>query len=714
MKEERKVLMQPISRMRREDGTLTLGNLELLHGGDYNPEQWLDRPDILKEDIRMMKKAKVNVVTLGVFSWSVLEPEEGNYQFDWLSDIMDRLYENGIYIILATPSGAKPIWIDEKYPEVLRVDEWGRRRHHGVRHNHCITSPVYRKKVEEMDTRLAEHFGKHPGLLLWHISNELGGSCWCSLCQKKFQDYLEKKFNGDIDALNKAWWTTFWSHRYQRFNQIEPPFANGEGSIMGLNLEWKRFTTWNMTDYMKTEIAVLKRITPEIPVTTNFMKLYPGLDYRVLAKELDLISWDSYPRYHNDYESLYDTCMENSFDHAVMRSMKKGCPFLLMESVPGAVNWHEFNKVKRPGMHKLAAIQTIACGSDSVQYFQWRKSRGSFEQYHGAVVDHLGRDDTRIFQEVEETGTILEKLKSVTGSVVKAEAAVLFDWDNRWAIEDMKGLSQKKKLYEKTCMSLYRLLAELGVEADIISRKDRLEEYKAVFAPMLYLIEEETGERIKAYVNQGGQFLATYFTGYVDQNTLCYLGGFPGAGLKELFGVYSEEIDSLYPSDRNYVKFCDGTCGEVRDFAELLKVVDAQVLGAYTDDFYAGEAAVTKKHISKSCTNGGKAPGGAWYVGARLDDRTMKGLLCQVCNEAGIRICPLPLEVEHHCREDEAYRYHFWMNYGEKKAVLSGLSGKNMITDQNVHGTVEIDSMDILVLQEKTSADYEKRGKPVC
>ena len=201
MKEERKVLMQPISRMRREDGTLTLGNLELLHGGDYNPEQWLDRPDILKEDIRMMKKAKVNVVTLGVFSWSVLEPEEGNYQFDWLSDIMDRLYENGIYIILATPSGAKPIWIDEKYPEVLRVDEWGRRRHHGVRHNHCITSPVYRKKVEEMDTRLAEHFGKHPGLLLWHISNELGGSCWCSLCQKKFQDYLEKKFNGDIDAL---------------------------------------------------------------------------------------------------------------------------------------------------------------------------------------------------------------------------------------------------------------------------------------------------------------------------------------------------------------------------------------------------------------------------------------------------------------------------------------------------------------------------------
>ena len=704
MEKPREILMKPVSRIRHADGTLVLGNPELLHGGDYNPEQWLDRPDILKEDIRMMKKAKVNVVTLGVFSWSVLEPEEGTYRLDWLAEIMDALYANGIYTILATPSGAKPVWIDEKYPEALRVDEWGRRRHHGVRHNHCITSPAYRKKVEEIDTKLAERFGKHPGLLLWHISNELGGACWCPLCQKKFQGYLEKKFHGDIDALNKAWWTTFWSHRYQRFDQIEPPFANGEGSIMGLNLEWKRFTTWNMTDYMKAESAVLRRLTQDIPVTTNFMKLYPGLDYRVLARELDLISWDSYPRYHNDYESLYDTCMENSFDHAVMRSMKKDRPFLLMESVPGAVNWHEFNKVKRPGMHKLAAVQTIACGSDSVQYFQWRKSRGSFEQYHGAVVDHLGRDDTRIFREVAETGEVLEKLKPVAGSTVKAEAAVIFDWDNRWAIEDMKGLSQQRKLYERTCLSFYRLLAELGVEADIISRRDRLEDYKAVFAPMLYLVEEDMGERLKNYVDQGGQLLATYLTGYVDQDTLCYLGGFPGAGLKELFGIYSEEIDSLYPSDRNQVRFGDGTYGEVRDFAEVLKVTDAQILGTYTDDYYAGEAAATRKQASegrKDSGNGTGSAGSAWYVGARLDDQTMKELLGQVCTGAGIRICPVPSGVEYHSREDEKYRYHFWMNYGGAAAELSGIEGENLLTGETVSGKAEVKPMDILVLREE-------------
>ncbi len=409
-----------------------------LHGGDYNPEQWLDRPNILEEDIRMMKKAGINSCTLGVFSWSMYEPSEGEYHFEWLIDVMDNLYKNGIYTVLATPSGARPAWLDEKYPEAMRVDNYGHRNHHGFRHNHCMSSPVYREKVSGIIHKLVECAGKHPGLVMWHISNEFGGECYCPLCIKRFQDYLADKFDNDISKLNHAWWNTFWSHNYNSFSQIEPPFANGEVSSLGLDLEWKRFTTWNMTDYMKSEIQLLKELTPGIPVTTNFMGLYGGLDYRVMAKELDVVSWDSYPALHNQWETLAESMENNSFDHVTMRSMKKDKPFMLMESAPGLVNWQQFNKVKRPGIHKLFSMQAIACGSDTVQYFQWRKGRGSFEQYHGAVTDHLGKDDTRIFKEVEDLGAALEKISKAAGTVIKAKAALLYDWDNRWAIEDIK------------------------------------------------------------------------------------------------------------------------------------------------------------------------------------------------------------------------------------------------------------------------------------
>ena len=422
----------------------------IMHGGDYNPEQWLDRPDILEEDIRLMKKAGMNCATLGVFSWSVYEPREGEFHFKWLTDIMDKLYANGIYTILATPSGARPAWLDMKYPEAMRVDSRGMRAHHGVRHNHCMSSPIFREKVRTIDTELIKAASAHPGLIMWHISNEFGGECYCPLCVKRFQSYLADKFDNDIEKLNSAWWTTFWSHRYNSFDQIEPPFEGGEYSIMGLNLEWKRFTTWNTTDFMKSEIALLKAATPQIPVTTNFMQMYEGLDYRVMARELDVISWDSYPFLHNDYESLADTMTENSFEHAIMRSMKKDSPFMLMESAPGLVNWHNYNKLKRPGIHRLFSMQAVACGSDTVQYFQWRKGRGSYEQYHGAVIDHLGRSDTRIFKDVAELGAILGSLGELCGSVIKSRAAVIFDWNCWWAVNNMMGLAQSTKKYPET------------------------------------------------------------------------------------------------------------------------------------------------------------------------------------------------------------------------------------------------------------------------
>ncbi len=669
----------------------------LLHGGDYNPEQWLDRPDILAKDIEMMKKARVNCVTMGVFSWSSYEPVEGEYHFGWLQERMDSLYQAGIYTILATPSGARPAWLDKAYPKAMRVNKSGVRNHHGVRHNHCMSSPYYRKKTTHIDQALAHKFGNHKGLLMWHISNEFGGECYCPQCVHKFREYLQERFNNNIEALNKAWWTTFWSHQYNSFEQIEPPFANGEGSIMGLNLAWKRFTTYNHIDFMKSEIAAVKAITPNIPVTTNFMKLYNGIDYHTMAKELDVISWDSYPKFHNDYETLTDTLFENSFDHTVMRSLKKDTPFLLMESVPSLVNWHEFNKVKRPKIHRLSSLQAIANGSDSVQYFQWRKSRGSFEQYHGAVVDHLGTDDTRVFMDVAELGKDLQAIAEIAGTTIQAKCALIFDWENRWSIEDMKGLGQSTKQYERTCLGLWKELSQRGVETDIISLDDTFDDYDVVIAPMIYMLKPETSKNLKNFVSKGGHLLTTYLAGYVDQHTLCYLGGFPGDGLSDLFGVISEEIDTLYPSDKNYIQLNNTTLSqgaqlEVSDYAEILRVQDATVLGCYTEDFYQGTPAITCKQYGQ---------GKAYYIGARIQPGDMGSFIEQMLIDKKIAIKNLPKGVEYHKRiqNESSLSYELYLNYNEYPVRLSDIHGTDILSNTQLGGEITLQGFDVLVLK---------------
>ena len=655
----------------------------LLHGGDYNPDQWLDRPDILEEDIKMMKKAGVNTATVGVFSWSALEPQEGNFQFGWLHDIMDKLYENGIYTVLATPTGARPAWMDEKYPSVLRVEKDGRRNHHSGRHNHCMSSLEYRALVEKMDTKLAQEFGNHPGLILWHISNELGGECYCDSCKKRFQEYLREKYHNNIEELNKQWWTSFWSRRFDSFEQIEPPYDNGEHSILGLNLDWKRFNSWNMKDYLAFERRILKKYTPQVPATANFMKLFEQLDYVDLAKEIDIISWDGYPSWNNDYETPADTAAELSFDHAVMRSLKKDKPFMLMESTPSLVNWHSVNKLKRPGILRASSIQTIGCGSDTVQYFQWRKGRGAAEQFHGAVVDHLGRDDTRVFKEVSEVGGLLKKLAPVTGSRVASKAAVLFDWSNRWAIKDMQGMAHDTKKYEKEVRKFYNIHLKKGINADIVFPLEDLSSYSLVVLPMYYAVSKEAGAWLKEYVKNGGTVVATYLTAYVNENTLAYLGGFPGAGLGEVFGLYAEELDTLYPTDSNAVLMKDGNKAIVKDYCELIKLTGAEVLGTYESDFYAGMPAVTVHSYGN---------GKAYYIGTRMEEEDLIKFFTQIWSECGIKEKELPEGVEYLTRTaEDGSTFEFYVNYNAMPVTVQlSKDGTNLLNGEAVSGKVEI------------------------
>lgn len=665
---------------------------KLIHGGDYNPEQWLDCPDILEKDIEYMKQAGINEATLGVFSWSMYEPREGEFHFEWLVQIMDNLYKNGISTILATPSAARPVWMDHKYPEVMRVDGMGNRNRHGLRHNHCMSSEIYREKVRLINQKLVEAVGNHPGLLMWHISNEFGGECFCEKCKSKFQEHLRKRFDNDIEKLNHEWWTTFWSARYSDFSEIEPPYHNGQTAIMGLNLEWKRFTTQNYSDYLSVEIDAIREYSQrkDIPVTTNFMGRFYGIDYRVLAKKIDAISWDSYPAFHNDYESYADTMISAAFDNAIMRGMKRDKPFLLMESAPGLVNWMPYNKLKRPGVHEQFAVQTIACGSDSVQYFQMRKSRGAAEQFHGAVIDHLGTNDTRVFKDVAKVGEILSKLAEVEGSVKQSDVAIIFEWDNWWAIDGAGAFSRHTKKYDVICRDYWAKLMEFGIEPDIISTEDSIDGYKLIIVPMLFMLKVDIVQKLAEFVKSGGILLVTYMTGYVNENCLCYQGGFPGSGLNKLVGVISEEIDTLYSSDKNGVRVMEeDVVWNVTDYAELLRVTDAEVLGYYTDDFYRDTPALTGKKYGL---------GKAYYQAARCSLSQMDSFFKRIIKEAQIETKPLPVGIEFHKRLGVNSVYEFYLNVSEEIIELKNISGKNMISGEQINGTVLIEPKGYLVV----------------
>lgn len=581
-----------------------------LHGGDYNPDQWLDYPEILQKDLELMDKANTNTFSLGIFAWSTLEPEEGVFHFDWLDRVMDNIAEKGGNVILATPSGARPAWLSQKYPEVLRTNGHREKMLHGGRHNHCFSSPLYREKVAIINRKLAERYHDHPALLMWHISNEYSGECHCDLCQENFRLWVKNKYQ-TLEAVNQAWWGPFWSHTVTDWAQIESPSPIGEMQVHGLNLDWRRFVTDQTIDFYEHEIKDIRSLSPNVPITTNFMAdtydLIPfqSLDYGKFAKHVDIISWDCYPAWHNDWETTADLASKVGFINDLYRSLKQQ-PFLIMESTPSGVNWHDVNKTKRPGMHLLSSMQFLAHGSDSNLYFQWRKSRGSSEKFHGAVVDHDNDEHNRVFQDVAKVGASLEKIKEIKGKNIDAKVAIIYDWDNNWALNDAQGFGLKSKRYPETLQEHYRYFWDHDISVDVITPDQDLSKYQLVIAPMLYLMTKQTMEKLNAYTKKGGTLVSTYLTGYVNETDLAYLNGW-SQELKDLFGIAVKETDTLYPKQKNKLSFA-GKNYDVHDYCSIVENQAAEVLATYQDDFYAQSPSVTKHAFGT---------GEAYYIGAR-------------------------------------------------------------------------------------------------
>lgn len=683
----------------------------LLHGGDYNPDQWLHDRGTLAEDLRLMELARWNAASIGVFAWAALEPADGEYRFDWLDERMEQFAARGWKVALATPSAAVPRWMTRRWPEMMRVLPDGRRRLPGERMSYCLSHPVLRERIRTINRALARRYGCHPALLLWHVSNEYvhydeTPGCFCEGCQAAFRDWLMEKYDGDLDRLNHCWWSAFWSHTFSAWEEIQAPAPHGDQSLHGLQLDWRRFVTDQTIDCFRNEIGPLREPTPETPVTTNLMGFFPGLNYWKLARELDVVTWDSYPTWHKPSSvvpNLADAEIgcETAFLHDLNRSLGGGMPFLLLESTPSVTNWQPVAKLKRPGMHRLSSLQAIAHGSDSVMYFQWRKGRGAFEKFHGAVVDHAGHENTRVFRDVAEVGSMLERLGAIAGSRTRAEAAIVFDWENRWAIDDAAGPRIENKDYVATCMAHYRPLWRMGIPVDIVPAEGDFSSYRLLIAPMLYMVSPAAAKRLKDFVRSGGALITTYWTGIVDENDLVYTGGFPGP-LRELLGVWSEEIDALHPGERNRVAVEANGNGidwrgeyNARELCDLIHAETAEVIGSYLDDFYAGRPAVTVNRYGQGC---------AYYIASRNDDEFTNDLLEALTRTLALSCVapgPLPPGVTAQARYKDNKEFVFLMNFSSTPAEVQILRqpSTDILSGKAMNGRLTLPGYGVSVLE---------------
>lgn len=668
----------------------------LLHGGDYNPEQWIRTPDVWDEDMRLMELAHCNAMSVGIFSWSTLEPSEGQFEFGWLDTIMDKMADHGVFAVLAAPSGSKPAWLSRAYPETCRMDADGTRQRHGGRHNHCRTSPVYREKCRTINRQLAERYRDHPALVVWHVNNEYDGEdCHCPLCHAAFREWLRLRYHHDLDRLNEAYWSTFHGHTFPDWDAIEPT----DHSIHGLILDWWRFKSDQTIDFFKAESAPLKEVTPDIPVTTNFMTAWRTLDFWAFSKAVDIVSWDSYPEWH---ETGDDTSLAalTGLLHDFNRTMKGGRPFMMMESATSVPTRRSIKKRKNPGMHLLSSLQAVAHGSDTVQYFQWRKGRGGSEKLHGAVVDHAGHQDTREFREVSEVGEVLTRLDGVVGTSVAAEVAVIQDFENEWAIligaQVYLGPNTR---YRDDCRDHYRPFWEAGVPVDVMDQTGPFENYRLVVAPMAYMLRPGVAERLRDYVAGGGTLVMTYWSAVVNESDLCYLGGVPGAGLRKVFGVCEEESQSYFPGETVEVAMEPGNPLGLEgrftavDTCSVIHAEGAEILASYGSDYFSGRPAMTRNRFVK---------GTAYYLASRNEEACLAEFYGKLIAELGLKRvldADLPRGVTAQLRTDGTRDFVFLMNFNDKPAQVDlDATYTDALTGKKAGDTVTLGRYGVMVL----------------
>jgi beta-galactosidase len=629
-------------------------------GCDYNPEQWPRA--VWPEDIRLMREAGVGFVTLGVFSWALLEPRAGEYDFGWLDEVVELLADGGIAIDMATATAAPPPWLTTAHPEILPVDHAGHTLWPGSRQSWCPSSPVFREHALRLAERMARRYGGHPAVRLWHVSNELGchnGRCWCDVSAAAFRRWLAARY-GDVEKLNDAWGTAFWSQHYTAFDEVLPPRITPAVPNPTQQLDFARFSSDALLDYYRAERDVLRRHS-DLPVTTNFMVMshQSEQDYFAWAPELDVVSQDHYLDHRLPHPRA-----EQAFSDDLVRGLAGGS-WLLMESATSAVNWQPVNVAKRPGELLVDSLRHVARGADGVGFFQWRASRAGGEKFHSALVPHAGPESAR-FREVVALGAALKAIGEVAGAPVAADVALLWDWNAWWAC-DLDSHPSGELRYIDAPHRWHRAFTELGATVDVVHPSADLSAYRLVVVPTLYLCSDDLAAALS-----GKHVLVTYFSGIVDEHDHVRLGGYPGA-FRALLGVRTEEFAPL----RTPVTLDDGSGADL--WSEVLTVTDAEAVASHED----GTPAVTRNDT-------------AWYVATRLDAAATATLARRVAEAAGVRLAEGAREGVEIVRRGP---YLFVLNGSDSPAAVPA-AGTDLLTGVTCDGEITVAPASAAVVRE--------------
>ncbi|WP_425826250.1 beta-galactosidase [Streptomyces fractus] len=610
------------------------------YGGDYNPEQWPE--DTWAEDIRLMNRAGVTLATVGVFSWALLEPREGAYDFDWLDSVIDGLHAGGIRVDLATATASPPPWFSHTYPESLPVTADGVRLTYGSRQAYCPSSPTYRAACRRLVRALAERYGDHPALALWHINNEYGchvARCYCDTSAAAFRRWLERKY-GDVDGLNRAWGTAFWSQRYTAFAEVLPPRATPAYGNPAQLLDFDRFSSDELLACFLAEKEILREVTPDVPVTTNFMGLFRGADYWSWAPHVDVVSDDLYPDPADP-----DAARTAAMARDLMRSLGRGRPWILMEQSTSAVNSRTHNAPKAPGQMRALSYQALARGADGILFFQWRQSAVGAEKFHSGMLPHAGTD-TRVWREVESLGRELSGLGRMMGERVEARAAIVFDWDSWWAVEQ-RGLPARSS-YPALVAPWHATLSEAGVTVDFVRGDEDLTGYPLIVVPSLFVATDAQTAALDDAATAGSTVLVTAQSAVVDESLHVRLGGYLG-GLQKTLGIWIEEFAPLAGAEarpgRAPVRpeatvpptidvrgdILPGGRATGVEWSESVRNRDAEVKATFVSGPLAGSPALTRR------TTG---TGAAWYLATRFTPDTVAALTRTLIAEAGLTTEP--------------------------------------------------------------------------